>query len=337
MNHIPTPSVSRRRLLMAGGSLAAGLAVPSLVSAQSADASWPNKPIKLTVGFSPGGVTDGLPRMYGPALSEKLGVPVIVENRVGVAGNIATTYVAKQAPDGYNLLASGVGQLVVLPHTSDMEINPLTDLTHITMVGDGDQVLSMAADVPAKNIAEFIAYAKQNPGRVFWGDAGAGGNQHLYLEYFRSLADLDMQAVHYRGGGPMMIDLLANRVQFSLNALALAEPHIVSGKLRPMMLIANKRNPKLPDVPTVAEAGFKPMEACSNWMGLHAPKGTPDAIVQKLYKALSEAMQTEAVKTGLAKMGMYPVMSTPQQFGARLANDYELFGKVAKASKIRVG
>ncbi len=336
MNRFPTTPVSRRQLLLAGGGLAAGLAVPTLAGAQSANAAWPNKPIKLTVGFSPGGVTDGLPRMYGPALSEKLGVPVVVENRVGVAGNIATTYVAKQAPDGYNLLASGVGQLVVLPHTSNLEINPLTELTHITMVGDGDQVLSVAADVPAKNIAEFVAYAKKNPGKVFWGDAGAGGNQHLYLEYFRSLAGLEMEAVHYKGGGPMMIDLLSNRVQFSLNALALVEPHIIAGKLRPLMVVANKRNPKIPDVPTVAEAGFKPMEACSNWMGLHAPKGTPDAIVQTIYKALSEAMQTEAVKTGLAKMGMYPVMSTPQQFAARIANDYELFGKVAKASNIRV-
>jgi tripartite-type tricarboxylate transporter receptor subunit TctC len=333
----PEPSgrtTTRRRILLTGGALAASLCVPTRSRAQPAGA-WPRQPIKLHVGFAPGGVTDGLPRLYAPALSERLGVPVVVENKVGAAGNIATTYVAKSAPDGYNLLASGVGQIVVLPHTSTMEVNPLSDLVHIAMVADGDQILNVAADVPARNLAEFIAYVKSNPGKVFMGTAGPGGNQHLYLEYFRTLAGLEMQAVHYRGGGPMMTDLLANRVQISLNAPAVVEPHIATGKLRPLMIVGAKRNPKMPDVPTATEAGFKAMEPCSNWLGLHAPKGTPDAVVQTLYKALNDAMQTEAVRTGLARMGMYAVMNTPQQFATRIAADHELFGKIAKASNVR--
>jgi tripartite-type tricarboxylate transporter receptor subunit TctC len=326
--------ISRRRLLVAGSSLAAGLALPLLGRAQ-ANASWPNRPIKLIVGFAPGGVTDGLPRLYAAALSERLGVPVVIENKVGAAGNIATAFAAKSAPDGYNLLASGVGQIVVLPHTSPIDVNPMTDLVHIAMVGDGDQILNIAADVPAKNLAEFVAYVKKNPGKVFWGDAGAGGNQHLYLEYFRSLAGLDMQAVHYKGGAPMLADLLTNRVQISLNAPSVVEPHIAAGKLRPIMILGKKRNPKMPEVPTAAEAGFPQMEACSNWLGLHAPKGTPDAIVQRIHKALADAMQSDAVKAGLEKMGVYSVMNTPQQFSARIASDYELFGKVVKASNIK--
>lgn len=330
----PVTTVSRRRALVRAGSLAATLALPGLARAQSAGA-WPRQPIKLIVGFAPGGVTDALPRLYAPALSERLGVPVVVENKVGAAGNIATAFVAKSAPDGYNLLASGVGQIVVLPHTSNLEVNPLTDLTHITMVGDGDQILNVAAEVPARNLGEFIAYVKQNPGKVFMGTAGPGGNQHLYLEYFRSLAGLDMQAVHYKGGGPMMADLMANRVQISLNAPPVVEPHIAAGKLRPLMIVGARRNPRMPEVPTASEAGFKAMEACSNWLGLHAPKGTPEAIVQTLHKALSEAMRTEAVRNGMAKLGMHAVMNTPQQFAARIAADHELFGKVAKASNIR--
>lgn len=324
-------SMSRRRLLSAGTGLAASLALPAIGQAQA----WPNRPIKLIVGFAPGGLTDALPRLLASPLSERLGQPVVVDNKVGAAGNIATAFVAKSAPDGYTLLASGVGQIVVLPHTSTIGVNPLTDLIHIAMVGDGDQILNINADVPAKNLAEFIALAKKTPNSLFYGDAGAGGNQHLYLEYFKMLAGIEMQGVHYRGGGPMMVDLLGNRVQISLNAPSVVEPHIAQGKLRPIMIVGKKRNPKMPDVPTVAEAGFKHMEACSNWFGLHAPAGTPDAIVQRVNKALIESLQSDAVKAGLIQMGVQAVGDSPQAFSARISKDYELFGKVAKAANIK--
>lgn len=326
---------SRRRFLIAGGGLAAaGLAAPGWLQAQQ-PAAWPTKPVKLIVGFAPGGVTDGFARLYATALGEKLGVPVVVENKTGVAGTIATTYVCQSPPDGYTFLASGVGQIVVLPHTSKMTVNPLTDLVHISMTGDGDQILNINPEVPAKNLVEFIALAKAKPGALFYGDAGAGGNQHLYIEYFKMLAGIDLQGVHYRGGGPMMPDLLSNRVQMSINAPSTVEGYIAQGKLRPLMILGKKRNPKMPDVPTAAEAGFKPMEACSNWLGLHAPKGTADPIVQRMHKALVEAMQTDAVRTGAAAMGVEPIADTPASFSARIAHDYELFGKVAKAANIR--
>lgn len=328
-----SPSDSRRRLLVAGTGLAASLALPGLAKAQGQ--AWPTRPVKLVVGFAPGGLTDALPRLLTGPMSERLGQPVIVENKAGAAGNIATSFVAKSAPDGHTLLASGVGQIVVLPHTTTMDVNPMTDLEHISMVGEGDQILNIAAGVPARNLAEFIAYAKQNPGKVFFGDAGAGGNQHLYLEYFRMLAGLQMQGVHYRGGGPMMADLLANRVQISLNAPSVVEPHIASGKLRPLMIVGKKRNPKMPDVPTCAEAGFKDMEPCSNWFGLHAPKGTPAPVMQRIHAALLESLQTAPVKAGLAELAVDVVASTPQAFSARIANDFALFGRVAKQANIR--
>jgi tripartite-type tricarboxylate transporter receptor subunit TctC len=327
-------SPQRRRFLAAGAGLAAaGVVAPGSLRAQ--DPAWPSKPIKLIVGFAPGGITDGLPRLYAPTLAEKLGVPVVVENKTGVAGTIATTFVCQSPPDGYTLLASGVGQIVVLPHTSKMTVNPVTDLVHISMVGDGDQILNINADVPAKNLAEFIALAKAKPGSMFYGDAGAGGNQHLYLEYFKMLAGIDLQGVHYRGGGPLMPDLLSNRVQLSLNAPSVVEGYIAQGKLRPLMIVGKKRNPKMPDVPTAAEAGLKAMEACSNWLGLHAPKGTPEPIVQKIHKALVETMRSDTVKAGLASLAVTPVVDTPASFSARIAHDFELFGKVAKAANIR--
>jgi tripartite-type tricarboxylate transporter receptor subunit TctC len=326
-------SSSRRRFLLAGAGAAAGLALPALSHGQGN--AWPNKPIKLIVGFAPGGITDGLPRLYAPTLSEKLGVPVVIENKTGVAGSLATTFVCQSPPDGYTFLASGVGQIVVLPHTSKMTVNPLTDLVHISMVGDGDQILNINADVPAKNLAEFIALAKAKPGQLNYGDAGAGGNQHVYLEYFKMLAGIDLQGVHYRGGGPLMPDLLSNRVQLSLNAPSVVEGYIAQGKLRPLTIVGKKRNPKMPDVPTAAEAGFKPMEACSNWLGLHAPKGTPDAIIQKMHKALVETMQTDTVKAGLVPLAVTPIVDTPASFSARIANDYELFGKIVRTANIR--
>jgi tripartite-type tricarboxylate transporter receptor subunit TctC len=322
---------SRRRFIHTAGAAAAVAAVPLLARAQS----WPNKPIKLVVGFAPGGLTDALPRLLATPMGERLGQPVIIENKAGAAGNIATAFVAKSAPDGYTFLASGVGQIVVLPHTSNVGVNPLTDLVHISMMGEGDQILNISAQVPAKNLAEFIALAKKEPRSMFYGDAGAGGNQHLYLEYFRMLAKIDMEGVHYRGGGPLMPDLLANRVQMSLNAPSVVEPYIAEGKLRPLMIVGKKRNPKMPDVPTAAEAGFKQLEACSNWFGLHAPKGTPDAIIQKVHKALVDSLQTDGVKAGLATLAVQAIGDTPPAFSARIARDYELFGKVAKDANIR--
>ena len=331
-----TPTnISRRSLIKAGAfaaTSAAGIALPTMGWAQSA---YPNKTIRLIVGFAPGGLTDGLPRLLTGPMSERLGQSVIVENKAGAAGNIATAFVAGAPPDGYTLLASGVGQIVVLPHTSNLAVNPVTDLVHISMMGDGDQILNINSDVPAKNLAEFIALAKKNPKTMFYGDAGAGGNQHLYLEYFRMLAGIEMDGVHYRGGGPLMPDLLANRVQMSLNAPSVVEPYIAQGKLRPIMIVGKKRNPKMPDVPTCAEAGFKQLEACSNWFGLHAPKGTPDAIVQKLNAALVDSLKTDAVKAGLVTLGAIGIGDSPKAFSERIARDYALFGKVAKDANIR--
>lgn len=148
---------SRRSFIHTAGAAAAVAAVPLLVRAQN----WPNKPIKLVVGFAPGGLTDALPRLLATPMGERLGQPVIIENKAGAAGNIATAFVAKSAPDGYTFLASGVGQIVVLPHTSNVGVNPLTDLVHISMMGEGDQILNISSQVPAKNLAEFIALAKK--------------------------------------------------------------------------------------------------------------------------------------------------------------------------------
>lgn len=323
----------RRRLLALAAAACAGAAfaaLPTPVQAQD----YPSRTIKIIVGFAPGGLTDGLPRLLAGPLSERLGQPVVIENRSGAAGNLATTFVAGAAPDGYTLLASGVGQIVVSPHTTTMSVNPVTDLAHITMMGDGDQILSIHPDVPAKSMQEFVALSKAKPGSMFYGDAGIGGNMHLYLEYLKMLSGADIDSVHYKGAGQLMPDFLANRVQMSLNAPPVAEPYIAEGKLRPILIFGRTRNPKMPDVPTVAEVGMPQLEAASNWFGLHAPKGTPDAVVRRLNEAVVQALKAPEVQAGLKTMSVRAVGDSPAHFKARIDKDYQDFGAVAKSANM---
>jgi tripartite-type tricarboxylate transporter receptor subunit TctC len=308
------------------------LALPAPADAQA----WPQRPIKIVVGFAPGGVTDAIPRLLADPMAKILGQPVVVENKAGAGGALALQAVAQSAPDGYTLLGGGVGQIVVLPHTSvNLPINPATDLVHISMTGDGDQYFNINATLPTKTYAEFADYVKKNPHKLFYGDAGAGGNLHLYMEYFKQLTGLELDGVHYKGGSEIMLDLISNRIQISLNTLPVIRQHVATGKLRPILLVGTKRNPEYPDVPTVAEVGLKDLEAASNWFSLHAPKGTPDAVVRKVHAALVEALKTDEVRAGLAKLDIRPVGNTPEEFSKRIANDYTLFGEIVRKAGIK--
>ena len=325
---------ARREFLRHAALATSALALPSLGWAQE----YPNKPVKLNVGFSAGGLTDVLARLTATSLSDKLGQPAIIDNKTGAAGNLATEFVSKAPADGYNLLFSSVGQIVVSPHTyTDMRVNPQTDLTHISMIGEGDLILTVNTQVPAQNIQEFIALVKKSPEKMFFGDSGAGGNLHLYMEYFNLLAGLKMTGVHYRGTAQLMPDFLANQVQMSLNAYPAIEAYIQQGKLRPLMVVGKQREAKLPNVPTCAEVGLKPLEVCTNWFGLHGPKGMPEPIRQKIRNALVEALSVDAMRVGLAAQSIRPVGDTPAAFAARIAADYEAFAKVARSAKIQVG
>lgn len=325
---------NRRDFLYSAGMAGAAIAFPTLGWAQD----YPRQPVKLNVGFSAGGLTDVLARLTATSLGEKIGQPVIIENRTGAAGNLATEYVSKAPADGYNLLFSSVGQIVVSPHTyTDMRVNPKTDLTHISMIGEGDLILTVNTQVQAQTIQEFIALAKKEQGKLFFGDSGAGGNLHLYMEYFNMLAGVKMTGVHYRGTAQLMPDFLSNQVQMSLNAYPAIEAYIQQGKLRPLMVIGRQREAKLPNVPTCAEVGLKPLEVCTNWFGLHGPRGLPDPIREKVRNALVEALKLDAMKAGLAQQSIRPVGDTPAAYAARIAADFEAFAKVARSAKIQVG
>lgn len=326
---------SRRALIKSAAAAAAGLAMPLAGYTQQ---DYPSRPVKLNVGFSAGGLTDVLARLTATSLGDKLGQSVIIENKTGAAGNLATEFVSKAPADGYNLLFSSVGQIVVSPHTySDMRVNPLTDLTHVSMIGEGDLILTVNSQVPANTIQEFIALLKKSTNTMFFGDSGAGGNLHLYMEYFNLLAGVKMTGVHYRGTAQLMPDFIANQVQMSLNAYPAIEAYIQQGKLKPLMVIGKQREAKLPNVPTCAEAGLQPLEVCTNWFGLHGPKNMPEPIRQKLRAALVEALKLDAFKAGLAAQSIRPVGDSSAAFSARIASDFEAFAKVARSAKIQVG
>lgn len=309
----------------------------AVLPANGSTTDFPDKPIKIVVGFSAGGTTDALPRLFATQMSRILGQTIVVENKPGAAGNIATAQVVRSAPDGYTLLASSIGQITVSPHTMNMSVDPQRDLEHISMFGEGDQFLTINKQVPAATIEEFIALVKSKPHTLFYGDSGAGGNMHLYLEYFRMLAGIDIDAVHFKGGSQIMPDLISNRVQLSLLSNIVMSSHAKDGSLRPILLYGKKRDPHYPDVPTVREAGLPDLETASNWFGLHAPKGTPRSVIDKIHRALVQSLKTKEVQEGLVTLGITAGGNTPEAFSQRIARESETFKKVAELTKIRPG
>lgn len=324
----------RRRFLAASAAAGLGLAAPSAF----AQGAYPNRAVKIVVGFAPGGATDVLARLVAQGLSDALGQPFVVENKSGAGGNIATLAVVSAPADGYTLLVTTMGQTVVSPHTDpSLKFDPMKELRHITMIAEGDYILAVHADVPAKNIQEFIALAKKNPGKFNYGTAGAGSNLHLFTEYFMMTAGIDVQAVHYRGGTALTPDLLSGQVQVSLNGIHAFDTYFKQGKLRPLLVFGKQREPKIPDVPTAREIGMAQLEVCTNWFGFHAPAKTPDPIIKTLNEATVAYLNSDAAKQKLAAMGMRSMGDTPEAFYARLEKDFKLFGEVARKANIQVG
>jgi tripartite-type tricarboxylate transporter receptor subunit TctC len=326
-------SITRRRLL--GGVLPsmAALACPSIAVAQR----FPDRPIRLLVGFAPGGGTDALARLVASGMTEVLRQQVVVENRSGANGNLATAAVVQARPDGYTLLLSSAAQIVVSPATfTTMPVDPVGDLSHLTMVGDGDFFVAINAQLPAANAAEFIALAKAQPGKFNYGTAGAGGILHLAGELFKLRAGIDMAAVHYRGAGAVIPELISGQIQVGIDGASTMEPNIKAGRVRPLFVMAKQRSPVLPDVPTVREAGLAQLDEISNWYGLHGPRGMPSSIAEQLRDAAQKAVNDPVIKERAAAIGLLPVQDTPASFTARIKAELANYREVAKAADIKV-
>ena len=300
----------------------------------TAQAQWPDRPIKLVVPWPPGGAVDTIGRLIAQNIAEPLGQPVVIDNRAGAAGAIGSDVVAKSQPDGYTLLMGSTTVISVNPALQKLPYEA-SDFAPITMVAFVPHILVISAEVPANNLKEFVAYVKANPGKVSYASAGPGTPHHIAGEMFKSMAGVQMLQVPYKGTGPALIDLLANRVQFmSVEAVA-ALPHVRAGKLKALGVATKERNALAPEIPTVMEAGLPDFEVTA-WYGVVAPLNVPKPAASMLAKTISKALENPAFREKLSGLGATPVGGTPEEFGEILKRENAKWAKAIKDANIRL-
>ena len=311
------------------GSLNSGLAF-----AQTAD--YPNKPIKIVVTFPPGGSSDAIIRILSTRLNDKLGQPLVIDNRPGAGGNIGLSVVAKAAPDGYVLGVGAAGGLTAnVSLYPQMPFDVAKDFQPITMLAAIPFVLVGHPSVPADNIQQLIAYAKSQAGKVSIGHGGNGTAMHLSTALFTQMADLKLIEVPYRGSGPAAMDTLSGQIQLSITDLAAALPHIKAGKLKAFAVTSPKRLSNLPDVPTLAESGLTGYDS-TGWFGLVAPAGTPASIIQKLNAEFTAALNDEGIKSQMRQSGMEPVATTTEGLDAYIKSETQKWARVIRQANIKL-
>lgn len=321
----------RRKFLLS--LLFAGLTFAQATSAQD---SFPNRPIRIIVPFSPGGNTDTVARVTAVYLQQSLGQSVIVENKPGAGGMIATDHVAKAAPDGYTLLMSSTGPHTIAPSLmAKINYDPVKDLAPISNVSSNALVLLVNPSVPVHSVSELIALAKQKPGQLSFGSAGIGGTTHLSAEMFKSMAGINILHVPYKGGAPATAAALAGDVTMTFANLSDALPQMKTGKLRALAVTSASRQPQAPEIPTIAESGLPGYE-CIVWNGLVAPGGTPPDIVNKIAAAVQKMTRTPAFQQKMTQIGSVPIGDTPEQFRAYVKLELVRWAKVVKDSGAKV-
>ncbi|MDP2240084.1 MAG: tripartite tricarboxylate transporter substrate binding protein [Burkholderiales bacterium] len=293
-------------------------------------AEYPNKPIRMLVGFAPGGGTDTTARAMGGKLSERLGQQVIIDNRPGAAGNIATEITARANPDGYTVLMGTIAALAINPSLyKKLSFDPLKDVLPVSRAVDSTNILVVHPSVPAKTVKELIALAKTKS--LNGGSSGVGGAGHLALELFNLQAGTKIVHVPYKGGGPSIVDLVAGNINLIFATAASSVPHITTGRIRALAVTTAKRSGLVPDLPTISEAGLKGFEA-NNWYGVLVPAGTPRAIINRLNKEVVAVLNLPDVKEFLFKQGLDAAPSTPENFGAYIRSEKAQWEKVIKAA-----
>ena len=314
----------------------APVAIPAVLIALSGAltataAEYPTKPIRLVVGFAPGGGTDTTARAIGSKLSELLGQQIIIDNRAGAAGNIATEIVAKAAPDCYTILMGTIAALAINPslYTTKLPFDSIKDFAPIIQAVDSTNILSLHPSVAANSVKELIALAKAKS--LNYGSSGVGGTGHLAGELFNTMAGVKMTHIPYKGGGPAMIDLVGGQVQLVFATAASAVPQIKGGKIKGIAVTTAKRSALMPNLPTIAEAGLPGFDA-NNWYGLLAPAKTPRPIVMRLNTEVKKVLALPDVKDFLFHQGLDPAPGTPEQFGAYIKSEMTKWAKVVKDS-----
>ncbi|WP_232462401.1 Bug family tripartite tricarboxylate transporter substrate binding protein [Bordetella genomosp. 9] len=328
----PRARIAARALRHAAGMLLIGLTALSGTMAAAASA-YPAKPITLVVPFPPGGPTDSSARLFSKAMSEKLGQPVIVENRAGAGGSVGTAAVTRAQADGYTLLWGGTSSLVVAPALyTNLQYDPIKSFTPIGMAVRGPLILVGRPDYPPHTLSDLVGYAKNH--RVTIASAGTGSIGHLAAELFNNTAGIHLLHVPYRGGAPAMTDVIGGQVDLLFDTVTLLYPQIAAGKLRAYATTGVQRYAKLPDVPTLSEALGQPYEAYS-WFGLLAPAGTPPAVVDTLARALTAAAKDPDVIRQMQDLGLEPVGGTPQDYARTIQTDLAKWTGIVKTANVK--
>ena len=320
----------RKRLL--GLSLALLGAVATTLCASAQD--YPTHPVRWIVGYPAGGSTDIMARLIGQRLSERLGQQFVIENKHGAGNNIGTEQVVRAAPDGYTILLVNPANAINATLYVKLNFNFLNDIAPVAGIARVPNVMTVNPGVPAKTVAEFIEYAKANPGKVNMASSGNGTSVHLSGELFMSMTGVKMQHVPYRGSAPALTDMLGGQVQVIFDNMPSVIPHIKAGKLRALAVTTAARAPELPDVPTVAET-VKGYEA-SAWFGIGAPKGTPKDVIEKLNKEVNEILAEPNIKQRIAELGGVAIVATPDEFGKIIADETAKWEKVVHFANIKV-
>ena len=311
----------------------AGLPVLGSTAVQAAD-TFPARPVHWIVGYPPGGTTDILARIMSQWLSERLGQQFIVDNRPGAGNNIATEMVAKAQPDGYTVLLVNPANGINVTLYSKLNFDFLTDIAPVGGIIRFPNVMEVNPKVPAKTVAEFIAYAKANPGKIDMASSGSGTSVHLSGELFMSMTGIKMTHIPYKGAGPALTDLVAGQVQVMFDNMPSSIGHIKGGDLRALGVTTAERSPALPDVPTIAET--VPGYEASAWFGMGAPKGTPANVIAVLNREINAALADAKMRARLAELGGTPMGGTPADFGKIMASETEKWAKVVKFSGAKV-
>jgi tripartite-type tricarboxylate transporter receptor subunit TctC len=296
---------------------------------------YPNKPIRVIVPFPAGQASDTIMRLVGERLGKALGQPVVVDNKPGAGGNIGSDQGAKAPPDGYTLTVATAALPISKTVYRKLPFDPAKDFAPVTLMTITPLVLVTRPDLPVKNVAELVAQAKNNPGRMTFASSGPGTSHHLSGELFKTLAAVDMLHVPYKGSPPAHIDLMAGTVDIMFDNIVPVTPHIKAGKLKALAVTTKTRAASLPDVPTMTEAGFANFEAVA-WFGLLAPAGTPKPIVDRLNKETVAILNTPDIKERLAGLGATTVGNTPDEFGAFINTEIDKWAPIVKRAQIEL-
>jgi tripartite-type tricarboxylate transporter receptor subunit TctC len=318
--------LARRRFLYLATAAAALASVSQMATAQT----YPTRPVRLIIGYPPGGSADITARLLGQWLSERLGQPFVIESRPGASTNIATEAVVRAPPDGYTLLLVAPANAINATLYEKLNFNFISDIAPVAGIIRFPNVMVVNPSVPAKTVPEFIAYAKANPGRLNMASSGNGSTIHVSGELFKMMTGVNMIHVPYRGGAPALTDMISGQVQVMFDNVPTSIEFIRAGKLRALAVTTATRSEVLPDLPTVAD--FVPGYEASAWYGVGVPKGTPDDIIGKLNKEINAILAEPKAKARLADLGASLLAGSPADFGKLVADETEKWGKVVKFS-----